>query len=164
MKREIDMKKVATFIASILVGGLVAWKAQPLVSGNNEAVNIIVTTFSILAGFLVTIMTVVASPTSFSGRSWRYFSGRREVVRVKLVRHKFLFMAYLLTLALIFAASLVPETNVLTICWIQRVYLFLGTVAFIMSMKLPGALMKIQLEHHDELVTHHRDKAGIKED
>ena len=164
MTLELDKGKIAWFSLTVAVGAVVAWCAQPLVSDNSEAVNIIVTTFSILAGFLVTIMTIVATPSNFTGRSWRYFSGRRDVVEKKLIRHKFLFMSYLMTLALIFTASLIPETWSQTIEWIQRVYLFLGTVAFLNSLRLPGALMRIQLEHHDDLVAHHRKQAGIKDD
>jgi len=164
MATELDKNIIAWFVATAALGVLVAWLAQPLVADNKDAVNIIVTTFSILAGFLVTIMTVVATPSNFSDRSWRYYSGRRDVIKTKLIRHKFLFMAYLVTLALIFAASLVPESWPKIIEWIQRIYLFLGTVAFANSLRLPGALMGIQLEHHDDLIKHHRKKAGIKED
>ena len=160
MASELDKNKVAWFVATLALGAVVAWWGQPLVAKNNDAVNIIVTTFSVLAGFLVTIMTVVATPSTVANRSWRYYSGRREVVEKKLIRHKFLFMAYLVTLALIFAASLTPDSWPKVILWIQRTYLFLGTVAFVMSMRLPGALMRIQLEHHDELIRHHLGKEG----
>lgn len=164
MKRNIDKASVFTFALSLALGSLVSWKAQPYIHNNSEAVNIIVTTFSILAGFLVTIMTVIAAPSHFTERSWRYYSLRRDVVKVKLSRHKYLFVAYLLTLALIFSSSLIPDGFSNQIAVVQRIYLFVGTVAFIMSLLLPGALMKIQLEHHDDVVAHYRKKANITDD
>ena len=42
---------------------------QPLLHGNEDAVSVIVNVFSILAGFLVTIMTLLGEPSLFRGRT-----------------------------------------------------------------------------------------------
>lgn len=36
---------------------------QPMIAGNSDAVNTVVTVFSILAGFLIAVITFIAEPT-----------------------------------------------------------------------------------------------------
>ena len=139
---------------------------QPLIHGNDMAINVIVTVFSILAGFLVAIMTIMGDPGAFTGRSWRSHELNRGNIFSRLVRQKWMFVLYLVTLGLIFAASLIgniKDTPVTLICWIERIYLGIAILAFILSLGLPSALMEIQISRHDQLIKARRRDTGIKE-
>lgn len=136
--------------------------AQPLIHENELAINVIVTVFSILAGFLVAIMTIMGEP-GFAGRSWRANELNREIVFGRLVKQKWMFYLYLVTLGLIFAASLVGKQSPCLAVWLERIYLGTSITAFILSLRLPSALMKIQMARHEEVIKSKRQSAGIKE-
>lgn len=134
--------------------GLCAWLGQPLVHDNQDAVGVIVNVFSILAGFLVTIMTLLGEPMLFRGATWRTEAVKRNNVYRRLVRHKWLFVLYLAVLGLIFVSTLVTKKfpDHAAVVWIERVYLGLATFAFCLSLTLPSRLMNLQMDRFDELV------------
>lgn len=149
------------FAAGCGVAGSV-W-GQTLIHGNAQAINIIVTVFSILAGFLVAIMTIMGDPGAFAGRSWRANEQNRSNIFNRLVRQKWMFSLYLTTLGLILAASLLEKKLPCVVTWIEHIYLGTAIAAFILSMGLPSALMDIQLSRHEEVIKAKRKSAGIKE-
>jgi len=132
------------------------------VHGNQEAVGVIVNVFSILAGFLVTIMTLLGEPMLFRGATWRSEAVKRSNVYRRLVRHKWLFVLYLLVLGLIFVSTLVTKKfpDHYTVHWIERIYLGLATFAFCLSLTLPTRLMNLQLDRFDELVEAKKKPGG----
>lgn len=155
---SIDRQRIGIFIFATILGMAVAWFGQPLIHNNERAVNVIVTTFSILAGFLIAIMTIISDPSVFGRRTWRAAEIGRKSVYQKLVRQKWLFVAYLITLALIFLESLLIKRYTEISLWLEHIYLFLGTVAFIFSLRLPSTLMNIQIERHEQFIDHKRKK------
>lgn len=160
---SVDWKRLCFFAVAILAGGAAGTKGQPLIHGNDQAVNIIVTVFSILAGFLVAIMTIIGEPGSLAGRGWRSCEINRKTVFARLVRQKWMFYLYLATLGLIFSASLTKNVCPLLTVWIERLYLGGATTAFILSLGLPSSLLNIQLERHDEIIDAKRKAVGIKD-
>lgn len=122
----------------------------------------IVNVFSILAGFLVTIMTLLGEPMLFRGATWRSEAVKRSNVYRRLVRHKWLFILYLLVLGLIFISTLITKKfpDHYTVHWIERIYLGLATFAFCLSLTLPSRLMNLQLDRFDELVEAKKKSGG----
>lgn len=149
-----DWKRIRLFLAFASVSALAGWAGQPLVHGNQEAVGVIVNVFSILAGFLVTIMTLLGEPMLFRGATWRSEAVKRSNVYRRLVRHKWLFVLYLMVLGLIFVTTLITKKfpDHCTVQWIERLYLAMATFAFCLSLTLPSRLMNLQLARFDELV------------
>lgn len=134
------------------------WFGQPLIHGNNEAVGIIVNVFSILAGFLVTIMTLLGDPGLYRGRTWRSDAVKKSNVYRRLVRHKWLFVLYLSVLGFAFVSTLIfkksPDSSV--VIWLERIYIGLATLAFMMSLALPHRLMNLQMARFEEMVESRR--------
>lgn len=160
---NIDNKRVSFFIFAIGSGILAGLKGQPLIHNNAQAINIIVTVFSVLAGFLVAIMTIIGEPGSLLGKSWRVYEINRKNVFTRLVRQKWLFYLYLTTLGVIFVASLVKTVSPELTIWLERIYLGGATMAFILSLGLPAALLNIQLERHDAIIAAKRKSSNIKD-
>ena len=152
------------FIGFASISGAAAglW-GQPLIHGNAEAVNIVVTTFSILAGFLIAIMTILGAPGLFARSSWRSAEIQRGESFRKLVRQKWLFILYLLTLGLALAASLIAKVYLPLSVILEHLFLGFAVFAFILSLGLPSALMAIQTNRLDELIKMRREQAGIIE-
>lgn len=149
-----DWHRIGFFLGALGASGFAGWFGQPLIHDNSEAVGVIVNVFSILAGFLVTIMTLLGEPSLFRGRTWRADAVKRSNVYRRLIRHKWLFIAYLLVLGLVFVTTLVTKMypEHVAVIWLERGYLSLATLAFIMSLILPSRLMNLQLARFDELL------------
>jgi hypothetical protein len=146
---------LAFAVVASVVGG---YYGQPWIHENDRAVDVIVTSFSILAGFLVAIMTIVGDPGLFGHRSWRAQELAGSIVRRRLERQGWLFILYLVTLCVIFAESLLSREWPQVSTVLERIYLGMAILAFILSLRLPAMLMRLQIERHDEAVEARRSR------
>jgi hypothetical protein len=159
----IAWRRISFFAIAVAAGVLGAAYGQCLIHGNDLAINVIVTVFSILAGFLIAIMTIMGDPGIFGSRSWRANEKNRRKIFNQLVRQKWMFYLYLITLGLIFTASLIETILPNVLIWVERIYLGTAITAFILSLGLPSALMNIQLARQDDLIREKRKDCGIEE-
>ena len=164
MKIDIDWSKIRLGILASFLALLSSYYGQPLIHGNEQAINIIVTVFSVLAGFLVAIIAIVGDPVLLPPGSWRAAEMERGKLHKRLIRHKWLFTLYLLTLAFIFSALLFKGKFPHLVVWLERAFLFFGVFAFSLSMALPSSLMKVQRERIDAVIEHRRSSDKIKND
>ncbi|MCV0371688.1 hypothetical protein [Filomicrobium sp.] len=139
----------------VLAGVAVFLWGGELIRGNERATGVIVTVFSILAGFLIAVMTLLGDQSMLPG-SWRFASVYKTRIRAKLTRQKWLFCLYLVTLAIIFVSSLLGEKHQEVLVWLERVYFGLATTAFTLSFRLPWTLMAIQMDRLDAVVESRR--------
>lgn len=152
-----DIPKIKYAIAVSLYGVIGSCLGQPLIHGNDNAINIIVTVFSILAGFLVAIITIIGDPSSLPSGSWQRARLGSEVLYNRLERHKLLFLLYLITLLLIFISVLIKGKIVFLEPWIERVYLFFSISAFSLSFQLPYSLMNLHKERIEQEIDSRRE-------
>jgi hypothetical protein len=149
-----------TILVGLAAGIAGGYFGQPLIHGNDLAINVIVTTFSILAGFLIAIMTIMGDPSAFGRHTWRVSELARSTIKNGLLRQQWLFMLYLATVCAIFTGSLLSHsTNGVSghiIVWLERVYLFMAILAFVISFRLPGTLLRIQMARHDQVIESRR--------
>ena len=61
--KQIDWWRLAKLAIAPGVSGFIGYRFQPMVSNTPDAVNTVVTIFSILADFLVALITFIAEPT-----------------------------------------------------------------------------------------------------
>lgn len=146
-------------LAAIVAGCLAAWLGQCLIHRNDAARDVIVTVFSIMAGFLIAIMTLLGDQSVMPG-SWRMAATQRNSIVKKLIRQKWLFHVYLVTLSLIFVHTLVnprfPELGV----WLERAYFGFATASFVLSFSLPSTLMNVQAERIEAVIASRRASAS----
>jgi hypothetical protein len=162
---RIAWTRICLFAVAIVSGLAAARYGQPYIHDNDRALNVIVTTFSILAGFLVAIMTIVGDPAAFSRRSWQVHELMRPAIYNNLLRQRWLFVLYLATLSAIFAEALIPKESPL-IPWLERLYLGMAVAAFVISFGLPNALLRIQMARYDEAMESRRrpEKLSTKQE
>jgi len=146
---KIDWLRLATLVASMVLSGVCGYFFQPLISGNEQAINTIVTIFSILAGFLIAVITFIAEPTIRSATSWKDLQLNKRNVRNRIFRYQLLFYLYLGTLGLAFGMFLLPDKYIHAILWLERGFIGLSMFVFISSFKLPGSLMELQMAHYE---------------
>ena len=158
---KIDIPRCLYFFCSLLAAIAAFIWGQPFIHGNKDAVNIIVTVFSVLAGFLVGLITITGDPSQMLARgNWRLTELNRVGVRQRLIRHRWMFVLYLLTIVLIFLSSLCGKMEVFSL-WIERLYLSFAVLAFLLSFRLPWTLTTAQMERYDEVIEQQRREAGI---
>ncbi len=161
MKHSIDWNKIRIGMGAAILGILASYYGQPLIHGNEQAINIIVTVFSILAGFLVAIIAIVGDPVLLPPGTWRAAEMERGSMNKRLIRHKWLFTIYLITLSLIFFSLLLKDSNATVVLWLERLFLFFGVFAFSLSMVLPSALIKVQRERIDAVIEYRRKADNV---
>lgn len=138
-------------VISVIAGILAGYFGLCLIDDNENATGVIVTVFSILAGFLIAVMTLLGDQSILPG-TWRIAEVQRRKIRTKLIRQKWLFYTYLLILLVIFVSSLTkshwPETTDL----LERLYFGLATTAFLLSFRLPSTLMEVQMDRVEAVI------------
>src|SRR5690554_4645394 len=161
MNKEIDKEKVKYGIYIVLWSLLASYFGQPLIHGNQDAINVIVTVFSILAGFLVAVITLVGDPKSLPSGSWQVARMGSDLTYNRLIRHKWLFKAYLVTLFLIFVSIVIKNKYPTVQLILEYGYMFSATISCFLSFKLPSALIELQQERIEHEITERRKKEGI---
>jgi hypothetical protein len=136
--------------------------AQPLIHNNPDATNLIVTVFTILAGFLIAMMSIMGDPSMFMPGGWRIAVKQTPFIRARMIRQKYTFYFYLATLLMVFLSMLAKKILPVLVIPFEHVYLGLAVTSFILSVRLPGALMDIQQERLDFIVDSRRSRVGIK--
>lgn len=163
---KISCGRVVLLLLSLAAGVVAAKYGRPLVHGNELAANIIVTTFTVLAGFLVAIMAILGDPGGLLPGSWRIASAQRRALRRKMLVHKYLFYAYLATIALVFGAAMLkglpPELSAnhwikRATEWTERLYAGFAVTGLIWSFALPGSLMRLNEQRVDAVIEARRN-------
>lgn len=163
MNKKVSYGKIATFFLSVAISAAAAYYGQPFISGKTDAINVLVTIYSVLAGILIAIITLIGDPSVLdTDGSWRRTYLSSKLPKVRLLRLKLLFQAYLLTLLFVFLSYLVPKDifPILRI-WTERSFVFFATFALLSSFRLPGAVVEVQRARLDKKITEQRKKDGI---
>jgi len=150
----------------LVAGGISAYYAQPYVHHNSDLVLIVVTVFTVFAGFLIAIITIVGDPALIPDGSWRAAEGGRLRMEQRLATHVALFFLYLVTIALLFVGVVLDkalsEHNLWKI-WIDRAYLFLGVSSFLFTFALPIAMFQLHAARYDLETQRRRRSVGLDE-
>lgn len=162
--QQIAITRTIYLLFVVSAGVLSGVFGGPLIHENKEATEVIVLVFPILAGFLIAIMTILGDPTAFSSGSWRSVELARKATFNGLARQKWLFIMYLLAVIGAFIAALLKKPCPRVTEIIERLYFGLAVSCFLLSLSLPGALMKIQLERHDLMIKRKRVEGGEEMD
>lgn len=139
---------LAVFLISVACG----YYLQPYVSGQVDAINTIVTVFSILAGFLIAIITLIGDP---GVRGWKKLQLGKAGVEARLLRHKILFYLYLITLGMAIALFVLPEEFDVATLWLERLFVGLAVFVFLLSFCLPQSLMALQKQRYEDAIKDH---------
>ena len=147
-----DYRRVLFFLGVVIVSSFAGYTGQPLISGNDEAMSIITDVFAILAGFLMTVLTLLIEPKP-TARIWREAAATKQNFVNRLVRYKWLFMLYLIVLGIGFYITLADgKSSPNVLLWVERIYLGGACMAFIISLTLPSQLMSLQVNRYNEMI------------
>lgn len=164
MEIKIDRDKISYFILTLILSCAVTYYAHPFIKNNQDAINILVTIFSILVGFLLAIITLVGDPKTLPSGSWKAAELASKTTFNRLARQKLLFIAYLITLTLIFISMLLRAKFEFINYYVEHIYLFFASIAMMYSFRLPYAIIELQKERIDQEIEERRKAEGINDD
>lgn len=155
---KLSKRKLLAAAFGLPVAFFFAWEFQPKYHGNDDAMTVLVTVFSVLAGFLVAVMAIVANDRALKGRTWRQDTFYLKQVKKELIRHQFLFYLYLWVLALAFLAELELSLPYSMQLWLERIMLFFGCMAMVFSFSLPGQLTRRHISDLEKIIKDKQDQ------
>lgn len=158
---SLDYRRLAFFAGAVVISAFAGWNGQPLVHESEDAASMITSVFSILAGFLMTVLTLLIEPKP-TAKIWREAETLKFNFVNRLIRYKWLFMLYLIVLGLIFCTELIStnEKYSETVVWMERGYLTLTCLGFIISLTLPSQLMQLQVDRYNEMIEEKKKRSG----
>jgi len=148
----------------LLTGIPFAYLSFDLMFQNANAINVITTLFSFLAGFSVAVATIVGDPSSVLHGGWRVAIADKERIGNRLIRLSILFFIYLFTLLFIFLAFLLEKSYPRFSEYLTYAFSYTFYVGFLFSLTLPTKIMTSQMNRIENLIEKRKEdeKKGIK--
>lgn len=147
------VKGILFIVVSVLISGL----TTPFLVSNKEAVSIVVTAFSILAGFLMGMVSFVTDPAGFYPGDWKILSKQKAIIETRLVRQQALFYLYLTSILFIVLALCIEDKCYLK-SFLEYGFVFLTSLSFIFSFSIPRWMKIYQVEKIDVLIQHRKEE------
>ncbi|HAE37681.1 MAG TPA: hypothetical protein DCG57_03460 [Candidatus Riflebacteria bacterium] len=154
---KISWREALKGIVFIAFSALVSGWATPFLVSNKEAVSIIVTAFSILAGFLMGMVSFVTDPAGFYPGGWKILSKQKSIIETRLARQQALFYLYL-TSILFIVLALCIENKCHLKSFLEYGFVFLTSLSFIFSFSIPKWMKIYQIEKIDVLIQHRKEE------
>ena len=153
-KESIHYPRVVFILTGLVLGVLVLVFGTKVTTGNSEALWILVTVFSILAGIMIAVVTAIGNPEDLYKGSWRIASLHRRQKLNLLTRYTLLFYVYLVVVSLAFISTLLGKivSHSELIQFVERATISLGVAALFWSFGLPIAILRTQKDKLDEEV------------
>lgn len=155
---KVSRRKVATEIISVAVALLASWLLQPWYHRSEDGTTVLVTVFSILAGFLAAVMAIVANDRVLRGRNWRQDTYYLAEIRRELLRHSVTFYIYLAVLVLAFLTSISSTWPIWAQRWTEHGLLFFATLGIFHSFQLPKILSRKHVTAMEKEIRRRRER------
>ena len=141
-----DWPRLILVGGGVLIGLLVFIFKPQLLASNADLSELIVTIFSVLAGFLMLTISMISASQHLKLKSILSQRQYKDVFSSRLLRYKLLFYAYLLIIFFVFYSRLVVHLWPTVGDIFSRLYLGLSAAALIWSLGLPSIVETIKLE------------------
>jgi hypothetical protein len=154
----ISRMKVLKLALMLIAAGVFTYFEWPKYHDNANAILVVVTVFSVLAGFMITIIAISGDGSAIRGKNSRESKVHLLLIKKDLHNHRNMFFLYLVILSLAFAASMNQSPlypNWQKVC--EAVVLFLSCFAMLWSFSLPGYVMRRHIEDLDRKIREQRE-------
>lgn len=156
LNKEINHSGLKRFTGIAILSGIITYFLKDFVKGS-DAISILATIFSILAGFIIVTLTMLSDPSQFTRAGWRKVSIFKKIAEHELSKQKTLFTGYIIALSAIFISFIVKEINDTLFGIVQFFYLWVAFICLYYSMFLPSTIIRIQLQKLDHIIEHKKE-------
>ncbi|MBB5703447.1 hypothetical protein FHS76_003350 [Ochrobactrum daejeonense] len=158
-KREIEYGRIAYAASGVLISLGLSYLFSDRLKNTADIISYVATVFSILAGVVIAIVSILGEPSMIAESSWRKdFYAAKEIQR-KIHRHTDVFVLYIVLLSALFVFSLLsPSDSIFK--YIQSSCFFLISLSFWMSLSLPFSLKAIQQKRMNKAIASRQKSQG----
>jgi hypothetical protein len=150
-RREIAWRRVISAAAAVLISFAATYFFGGSLPNDVDVLSFIASIFSILAGVLIAVISILGDPSMLLDNSWRHSYLSAVETQRKIHRQTDIFIVYVSLLLSLFVFMLVGKET--TLYWyVQHVTFFMTVLAFIASLSLPYTLRAIQKTRLDRAV------------
>lgn len=150
-ERQLARGRIAWIACSLLASGVLTYFFRETLPNKPDVLGVIAAIFSILAGVLIAVISILGDPSMLLDQSWRHSYLSAQETQRKIHRQTDVFIIYVLLLVSLFAFMLCP-TALPLYAWLQGVTFFLTVLAFLASLTLPFILRSIQRDRLDRVI------------
>ena len=148
----IAVGRVVYIASSLAIGVACGYFGEPWIAKNKEAISAILTIFSVLAGFLVAVIALLADDRHLTGATWRAKHYNVKTIRKRLIRHRMLFSLYLVVLILALSVTLSLPIPEVALARLNQWTLGTSVFALLLSFGLPHTLTAEYLKRLQDAV------------
>lgn len=130
---------------------------QPKYHESGEAMAAIVTVFTVLAGFMLTVIAIAADGRNLRRRDWRQDTFVLREIRDRLTRYRIMFHLYLLVPALAILAYVGPAWSAGTQSFVEGLVLFFAIFALLWSFRIPGEITSTHVKQLQQAIKDQRE-------
>lgn len=142
--RSIAWGRVMYAVASIVASGVLTYLYGDHLHNTTDIITVIAAVFSILAGVLIAIVSILGDPSMLMDQSWRHTYLSSLEIQRKLHRKIDVFVLYIVILAALFVFAMLDDRTTNFYKIVQKIVFFLSVMGFFASLSLPFSLVKIQ--------------------
>lgn len=151
--RNLARGRIVWAALSVLASGVATYFFGDMLSNDPDVLGVIAAIFSILAGVLIAVVSILGDPSMLLDQSWRHSYLSAEETQRKIHRQTDVFLIYVVLLITLFAFMLCVESSDVYRP-LQLATFFLTTLAFFASLSLPFTLRAIQKTRLDRAIAH----------
>lgn len=151
--REVATGRILWIAVSLIASGVATYFFSHLMTNRPDLLGVIAAIFSILAGVLIAVISILGDPSMLLDQSWRHSYLSASETQRKIHRQTDVFIIYVVLLVSLFAFMLCPMSAVVYRP-LQAATFFLTALAFFASLSLPFTLRAIQKTRLDRAIGH----------
>jgi hypothetical protein len=143
---------------------LISYNYGMLLKMSPDAMSALIGVFSIMAGVLVAVISIVGDPSMLLPGNWRVGHEHAKDMQVKIGNYSNLFLIYIISLILLVACYIIKDNKLISFDIVFAITTFFSLFGLMLSIPLPFGLMSIQKERMDEEIKYRRHKANRNND
>lgn len=143
--------------AAVLMG---AGEALRISEKPSEYIGLI---YSILAASLFATVSILGDPGNLVRGGWRTAWEQAKNIQFRLMRLTYLFVLYLVVLALLVASEIVETLCLEGLYWVHSLFAWLSIAAFILSLWLPFEVKNIQVSRLEQEINNRKSGRSSEE-
>jgi hypothetical protein len=150
--RKTAWGRIGYAFGSVIISVFLTYKFSAYLNNTAEIITVIAAIFSILAGVLIAVVSILGDPSMLMDQSWRHTYLSAKEIQRKLQRNIDIFALYIAILATLFVFAMLEDRSTGFYRFVQATLFFLTTAGFFASLSLPMALVKIQRDRLDAAI------------
>lgn len=152
-KRKLAVPRIIWGCASVAVAAVSTWLYGGLLTNEPSLIGVVASIFSILAGVLIAVISILGDPSMLLDQSWRHSYLSAGEMQRSIYRQTDVFLMYIILLLALFAFMICPADAVIY-PYLQHSTFFLTVLAFCISLGLPFTLRGIQRARLERAIAH----------